>query len=498
VPFLALHDASKSYGAVRAVRGATIELRSGMVRALLGENGAGKSTIVKMLAGVERPDDGHVAVDGQRVAFHGPGDAQQAGVAVIYQEPSLFPQLSVAENIVMGRHPLRTLRQIDRASVRRLVTGALAELDIVLDIDRPVNGLPIADQQIVEIAKALSLDARMLIMDEPTAALSNREVDRLLAVVRKLRDRGAAVLFVSHRLEEVFEICSEATVMRDGEVTYDGSLAGLSSEDLIQMMIGRRVSTLFPKQRASVGDPVLRAHRLTREGVFTDISFELRAGEIVGMAGLVGAGRSEVARAIFGIDKVDAGHVEVAGKALRTCSPTAAMRAGIAFVPEDRRQQGLVMDLSIERNATVTSLDKLTARGLIRRGSERPFTSDWADRLKIKTHRLSDPVGQLSGGNQQKVVLAKWLAIGPKVLIVDEPTRGIDVGAKAEVHRLLSELAAEGVAILMISSELTEVLGMADRVIVMHEGRVAGELARDDATEEQIMRMATGQTEVAA
>jgi rhamnose transport system ATP-binding protein len=382
--------------------------------------------------------------------------------------------------------------------MHRDVQAQLDRLGVRLDAERPVRGLSIADQQIVEIAKALSFDARVLIMDEPTAALSGPEVERLFGVVRTLRDRGAAVLFISHRLEEVFALCDTVTVMRDGEIVHDAATADLTPDEVVRRMVGRELSALFPKEETATGAPVLRVHRLTREGVFTDISFEVRAGEIVALAGLVGAGRSEVARAIFGIDRADAGHVEVDGTRLPNQRPTAAMRAGIGFVPEDRRQQGLVMELSIARNATLTRMGALSRGGLIRGRAERALAADWATRLQLRFHRLDDPVGYLSGGNQQKVVLAKWLATEPKVLIVDEPTRGIDVGTKAEVHRLLSELAGRGVAVLMISSELPEVLGMADRVLVMHEGRLTGELSRAEADEERVMRAATGQVAEAA
>jgi rhamnose transport system ATP-binding protein len=377
--------------------------------------------------------------------------------------------------------------------MHREVQELLDRLGVRLDAERPVRGLSIADQQIVEIAKALSFDARVLIMDEPTAALSGPEVERLFNVVRTLRDRGAAVLFISHRLEEVFALCETVTIMRDGAVVHDAATAELTPDEVVRRMVGRELSALFPKEDAAVGDVVLSVRRLTREGVFTDISFDVRAGEIVALAGLVGAGRSEVARAIFGIDRADAGHVEVGGLRLPGGRPVAAMRAGIGFVPEDRRQQGLVMDLSIARNATLTRMRALTRAGLIGGRAERRLAREWAARLQLKFHRLEDPVGTLSGGNQQKVVLAKWLATEPKLLIVDEPTRGIDVGTKAEVHRLLSELAGRGVAVLMISSELPEVLGMADRVLVMHEGRLTGELSRAQADEERVMRAATGQ-----
>ncbi len=491
-PLVELRDATKSYGAVHALREAGVVLRAGEVRGLLGENGAGKSTLVKVLGGVVRRDAGEMLVDGEPVDFHSPHDARDAGIAVIYQEPTLFPDLSIAENVVMGYHPLGAFKRIDRRAMHAQVQGLLDRLGVRLDPDRPVRGLSIADQQIVEIAKALSFEARVLVMDEPTAALSGPEVARLFSVVRALREQGAAVLFISHRLEEVFAICDTATVMRDGAVVHDAEIAAMTPDDMVRRMVGRELSALFPKQDVTVGEPVLTVHRLTREGVFFDVSFEVRAGEIVALAGLVGAGRSEVARAIFGIDKPDAGHVEVEGRRLPPARPLAAMRAGIGFVPEDRRQQGLVMDLSIARNATMTRTGSLARMGLIRGAAESRLAREWATRLQLKFHRLDDPAGFLSGGNQQKVVLAKWLATEPRVLILDEPTRGIDVGTKAEVHRLMSELAGRGLAVLMISSELPEVLGMADRVLVMHEGRLTGELTRDEADEESVIRAATG------
>ncbi|XVQ90273.1 sugar ABC transporter ATP-binding protein [Microbispora siamensis] len=491
---------SKSFGAVRALRGVTLELHAGEAHALAGENGAGKSTLVKTLSGVHRPDTGQVLLDGRPVEFHSPADAQAAGVAVIYQEPTLFPDLSVAENIFIGRHPRARLGRIDRDRMHTSTAALFARLGVPLDPRQPARGLSIADQQLVEIAKALSREARVLIMDEPTAALSGAEVARLFAVVKALREQGCAVLFISHRLDEIFELCQRVTTLRDGAWVASEPVAGLTHDDLIRRMVGRDLDALYPKLDTVPGEVALRVHRLTREGVFTDVSFEVRRGEIVALAGLVGAGRSEVARAIFGVDRWDAGWVEVNGRRLPPASPTGAMSAGLALVPEDRRQQGLVMDQSIERNIGLTglqalrrsSLGRLSLGPVISRAAERDRARDWAIRLRLKYNRLSDAVSVLSGGNQQKVVLGKWLSTRPQVLIVDEPTRGIDVGTKAEVHRLLSELAADGMAVLMISSDLPEVLGMADRVLVMQEGRLAAEIPRDRATEESVMAAATG------
>ncbi|MFC9653211.1 sugar ABC transporter ATP-binding protein [Streptomyces sp. NPDC056937] len=497
-PVLALKDVSKSFGAVQALRDVSLQLFPSEAHALAGENGAGKSTLIKTLAGVHRPDAGEVVLDGETVVFHGPADARDAGIAVIYQEPTLFPDLSIAENIFMGRQPRRALGRIDHRAVRDTTAALMKRLGVELDPDRPARGLSIADQQIVEIAKALSFDARVLIMDEPTAALTGSETARLFSVVRTLRAEGAAILFISHRLEEIFALCQRVTTLRDGRWISSEPLAGLSEDDLVRSMVGRDLGELYPKQSADVGEIALSVRRLTREGVFRDISFEVRRGEIVALAGLVGAGRSEVAQAVFGVDRADAGEVVVDGQSLPAGSPTAAMDAGLALVPEDRRQRGLVMDMSIERNIALTGLGRLGRGGMVRRVLERGRAADWAVRLQLKYNRLADPVGVLSGGNQQKVVLAKWLATEPAVLIVDEPTRGIDVGTKAEVHRLLSSLAAEGLAVLMISSDLPEVLGMADRVLVMHEGRLTAEIPRAEATEEAVMAAATGRNERAA
>ncbi|MEZ7129382.1 sugar ABC transporter ATP-binding protein [Nonomuraea sp. AD125B] len=490
-PVLSLLQVSKAFGAVRAVREVSLELRAGEAHALAGENGAGKSTLVKILSGVHRPDAGRILLDGEPVEFAGPADAQRAGVAVIYQEPTLFPDLSVMENIFMGRQP-RVRLGLDRRAMRAATAELFGRLGVHLDPDRPARGLSIADQQLVEIAKALSRQARVLVMDEPTAALSGQEVARLFGVAGTLREQGVALLFISHRLEEIFELCQRVTTLRDGALVATDPIGDLTPDDLVRRMVGRELASLFPKQDTAAGEVALSVRRLTREGVFTDVSFEVRRGEIVALAGLVGAGRSEVARAVFGIDRWDAGAVEVDGRRLRPARPAAAMAAGLALVPEDRRQQGLVMDLSIERNIGLAGLAALRRGPLISRLAERERARDWAVRLRLKFARLGDPVNVLSGGNQQKVVLAKWLARRPSVLIVDEPTRGIDVGTKAEVHRLLSELAASGVAVLMISSELPEVLGMADRVLVMHEGRLVAELDRAEASEESVMAAATG------
>ncbi len=491
VPTLELRGVSKSFGAVVALRDGQLTMQPGSIHALVGENGAGKSTLVKIMAGLYHRDAGTFEMEGRQVDFRSTADAKDAGIAVIYQEPTLFPDLSVTENVFMGRQPVGRFGRIDKAAMRAEVVSLLDRLGVRIDPDRPTEGLSIADQQIIEIAKAISLDAKALIMDEPTAALSGVEVERLFAVARSLRDEGRALLFISHRFEEVFALCDTVTVMRDGSYISTSPIAETSVPKIVRTMVGRDVDELFPKQDAEIGAPLLEVQGLTQPGVFRDISFTVRSGEIVALAGLVGAGRSEVARAVFGVDPYASGTVTVDGRRLPPGSPEKAMRMGLALVPEDRRKQGLVMDASVAANITDAIRGKLTRLGLITTARENAAARDWAGRLEVKTAALDAVAGTLSGGNQQKVVLAKWLATDPRVLIIDEPTRGIDVGTKAEVHRMMSELAGRGLAILMISSELPEVLGMADRVLVMHEGRITADIPRDSATPESVMFAAT-------
>ncbi|WP_228122589.1 sugar ABC transporter ATP-binding protein [Saccharothrix syringae] len=478
----------KSFGPVRALRGVSLALRAGEVHALVGENGAGKSTAVGVVGGEHRPDRGEVLLGGRPVRFASPRDARRHGVAVIHQEPSGFPDLSVTENVFMGRFPLRRGGRVDRRAARRRTAEVLDRLGVPIDPDRPTRGLSVADRQVIEVAKALVSDARVIVMDEPTAALSEVEVRRLFRVARDLAAGGAALLFVSHRLDEVYELCARATVLRDGEHVTTAPLAELDRDALVRAMVGRPVDRLYPRRAHELGEEALVVSGLGPHG---DISFSVRRGEVVGLAGLVGSGRSGVARAVFGLEP-RAGRVVVGGRELPPGDPRAAIRHGVALVPEDRRDQGLVPALSIERNASLTRLRQVSPLGLTRRSRERSLAGEWAARLGVKHRRLTDPVATLSGGNQQKVVLGKWLATGPSVLLVDEPTRGVDVGAKVEVHRLLAEEAARGTAVLLISSELPEVLGMADRVLVLREGRLVAELPRGRATEEAVVRAATG------
>ncbi len=490
-PVLELKGVSKSFGAVVALRTADLALRAGSIHAVVGENGAGKSTLVKIMAGLYQRDTGTFEMDGKPVHFRSTAEAKAAGIAVIYQEPTLFPDLSVTENVFMGRQPVGRLGRIDKAAMRAEVVEVMSRLGVHIDPDRPTQGLSIADQQIIEIAKAISLNARVLIMDEPTAALSGVEVERLFTVARSLRDEGRALMFISHRFDEVFGLCDTVTVMRDGAYISTSAIADTTEAEIVRRMVGRDVTELFPKQEAEIGRPLLEVNDLTMPGVFHDISFTVCSGEIVALAGLVGAGRSEVARAVFGVDPYETGSVSVDGKRLARRNPNAAMKLGVALVPEDRRKQGLVIDATVATNITDAIRPGLTKFGLVTARRENAEAQIWARKLEVKTAALDSVAGTLSGGNQQKVVLAKWLAANPKVLIIDEPTRGIDVGTKSEVHRMMSELAGMGLAILMISSELPEVLGMADRVLVMHEGRITADIRRAEATPETVMFAAT-------
>ena len=492
-PPVQLRGVAKRFGAVQALRGVDLDLHAGQVHALVGENGAGKSTLVKILAGVHQPDRGQVLVGGEAVALTSPASARDRGIAVIHQEPTLFPDLDVAENVFMGRHPRGRFGRVDWPRMYREVDRLLGSLGVRLATRAPVQGLSVADQQLVEIAKALSLDARVLVMDEPTAALSAREVDQLFAIVRQLRDRGVAVLLVSHRLEEVFALADQVTVLRDGAHVVTAPAAALTPDQVVRYMVGRQLDSLFPKEPAQIGETVLEVQGLSRAGAFQDVSFALRRGEVLGCAGLVGAGRTELARVLFGIDRPDAGRILVRGREVTIDSPAAAMRHRIAYVPEDRHQHGLVLELGITENVVLPVLGRVSRLGLLDRRRATRLARDATERLGVRAAGLDQRAGALSGGNQQKVVLAKWLTTGPEILLLDEPTRGIDVRAKAEVHRTISRLAAEGLAILLISSELPEVLAASDRVLVFHQGRVTGVFGREEATEERIMLAATGQ-----
>jgi rhamnose transport system ATP-binding protein len=487
---LQMSGVQKRFGGAVALQGTNLSIRAGEIHALLGENGAGKSTMLKILAGVHVNDGGTIKLGSKDFLTGSPQDSIEQGIAVIYQEPSLFLDLTLAENVFIGRQPKKG-RIIDWKFAQSEAKRLFKELGVDLDPKRQARGLSIADQQVVEIAKALSMNANVILMDEPTAALSATEVERLMTVMKSLKAANKAVIFVSHRLDEVFAISDFITVMRDGATVSENLVEKTDLQKVIKEMVGRELTEMFPKTENKIGSVVLEVNDLTNPAYFRNISFNVKKGEIVALAGLVGAGRSEVARAIFGVDKYETGSVKINGKALPAGSPVAAMKEKIALVPEDRRQQGLFMVAGVNRNISIESFTNLVDKGLINFKRERELTNTWKEKLSIKFSNQNDPVERLSGGNQQKTVLAKWLATDPDLLIVDEPTRGIDVATKAEVHRLINQAASEGKAVLMISSELPEVLGMADRIIVMREGRQVAELSRKEATQEKVIAAAT-------
>jgi ribose transport system ATP-binding protein len=492
-PLLEMRHISKQYPGVKALDDVSFSLEHGEVHALLGENGAGKSTLIKILSGVTMADQGEIYIEGRSVVIDSPQKAMDLGISTIYQEFNLVPYLSAAENIFLGREPQGAVPGfVDFKTLYREAQQLMNRIRARFDVRTPVNQLSVAQQQMVEIAKALGRKTKILVMDEPTATLTEHEIDALFDLIRQLRSEGISVIYVSHRLEEIFEICDRATVLRDGRYVATKKVAELTREEIIRLMVGRELKEAIPKVAVPIGPSVLRVSHLNRKGVLHDISFEVHRGEIVGLAGLVGAGRTETARAIFGADPIDSGTIEIDGKPVRIRSPRDAIRAGIGLVTEDRKQQGLVLGMAVRSNNTLSNLQALSAAGFIRLAKERSVAEKYSQELSIKTPTIEQAVKNLSGGNQQKVVLAKWLFAGAKVLILDEPTRGIDVRAKSEIYELMNELASQGVGILMISSELPEILGMSDRILVMHEGRIVGELSREEATQEKIMHLATG------
>jgi rhamnose transport system ATP-binding protein len=488
---LELKDITKRFSTVEVLHGVSFDLRPGEVHALLGENGAGKSTLIKVVTGVHQPDGGEIYLNGEQVHFNDPRESREAGIAAIYQELSLFPDLDVAENIFVGRQPTTRGGLIHW---RKLYTEAgklLASLGVQLDLKQKARNLSIAQQQMIEIARAFSLHARILIMDEPTSSLTLNEVADLFRLVRRLRDEGTAIIFISHRLEELFELADRVTVLRDGFYVDTRPLSEVTRDDLIRLMVGRTISNLFPKQDVAAGDVALKVENLSRPGVFENISFELRQGEILGMAGLVGAGRTDVAHAIFGVTPPTSGTIQVAGQTVQISSPQEAIRLGLAYVPEDRQAHGLIPSMSITANLSLVVLEQCARHGWLQDKVERDTAFKAARQMEVRASHIWQKARELSGGNQQKVVLAKWLETKPRILILDEPTRGIDVGTKAAVHALMSKLASEGIAILMISSELPEVLGMSDRILVMREGHMTAHFTRAEATQEKIISAAT-------
>ncbi|MBO0904902.1 sugar ABC transporter ATP-binding protein [Jiella sonneratiae] len=486
-PLLELTNISKAFGPVKVLTGVDFDLFAGEVHALMGENGAGKSTMIRIAAGDHRADEGEIRLDGEVRRFTGPREAQAEGIAVVHQELLLFPALSVAENVFLGHQPKTRGGLVDWAKMRGEARDLLDRLDCPnLDVDQRVSRLSVADRQRVEIARALSRNARVLIMDEPTAALAEADVRRLLEVLRRLRADGVGIVYVSHRMNEIFEIADRVTVLRDGKSIGTRPVADVTEATLVSMMVGRDIHQLFPKEEIPQGRTRLEVRHLSLAGVVEDISFSLHAGEILGIAGLVGSGRTELAQTIFGVTPATAGEILVDGEPRTIASVREAIAAGIAYVPEDRGQHGLVRPQPLRENVSMAILDRLTTFSVVDTAREQSLAKDAIGRFSIRARDARQRVGQLSGGNQQKVVLAKWLATDPKILILDEPTRGIDIGAKTEIHRLMGELAKKGLAILMISSELPEVLGMSDRVLVMREGRLSAVIDRKDASPDTV------------
>jgi len=494
-PVLTTHGIYMSFGGVNVLRDIDFEIYPGEVHALVGENGAGKSTLLKNIAGVHMPKAGEIRMNGEVVSIPNPQVAAELQIALIHQEPLTFPDLDVAENIFIGRQPMHSrFRRLDWPNMYERSGEILDSLGVKLDPRAKVRGLSIADQQMVEMAGALSQEAKILMMDEPTAALTPTEVEDLFNIMRLLRDQGTAIVFISHRLEEVFDICDRITILRDGELIGQHMIDEVTVDQVIRMMVGRPLSKLFEKAATTeFGAPVLQVEGLMRALKFDDISFEIRAGEILGVAGLVGAGRTDVARALFGTLEVDSGTILIDGQKVEIKRPRDALRHGMIYVPEDRKQNGLLMPMSVIKNMTLSVLERLSRNGWLRERLEEEATLEYVDKLNIVLRDPNQPVRELSGGNQQKVVLSRWLMAKPKVMLLDEPTRGIDIGAKAEVHRLMSELAAEGLAILMISSELPEILAMSDRIIVMCEGTISGRFDKSEANAERILAAASGQ-----
>jgi galactofuranose transport system ATP-binding protein len=501
-PILEVAGVSKQFPGVLALDDVSFALVPGEVHALVGENGAGKSTLIKLLTGVYTPDGGEIRCGGEPVSFSRPLDAQAAGVSTIYQEVNLVPLMSVASNLFLGREPRTRLGLIDYRKMHRDATEVLSRYGVDVDVRRPLRSLGLGAQQMVALARAVSVNARVVIMDEPTSSLEPREVDTLFRVVRDLRTQGVAIAYVSHRLDELYQICDRVTVLRDGKRVHYGPLKGLDRLRLVSLMLGRDVAevrrhglTQFSEEShaALTEEPVLEVQHLTKRHVLADISFDVRAGEVTGLGGLLGSGRSETAKAIVGALPVDRGDVRVGGKPIRRLSPAAAIRAGISMLPEDRKAEGIVPGLSVRENIVLAAMPRLARAGVLSRAQQDKIVTDFMKRLRIKAASPEQPVSELSGGNQQKVLLARWLCLEPKVLLLDEPTRGIDVGAKAEVQQLIDDLAQDGLAVVLISSDVEELVEGADRIVVLRAGAVVDELTGDDVTESHLMAAVAGE-----
>jgi rhamnose transport system ATP-binding protein len=497
MPVLTLSNISKSFPGVRALHGVSFALNAGEVTALVGENGAGKSTIVKILTGIYQPDEGDVLVNGETKQFSSPRDAWAAGIAAIHQETVMFDELTVAENIFMGHMPVTAHGLVDWPAMRARSLDLLRRVDASFGPEARLKDLSVAQKHLVEIARALSHEASLIIMDEPTAALSRNEIDDLFRIVAQLKAEGRAIIFISHKFDEIFRVADRFVCLRDGEKVGEGAIASTTEAKLVGLMVGRPIEQVFPKRNIAIGETVLRVEGLSNKTEFADVSFELRKGEILGFYGLVGAGRSEAMQCLFGLSRKLKGHVELAGRPINISSPEQAIAAGLSYVPEDRQHQGAVLPLGIRENVTLASIGQHVKGLFLNRTSEQAVTRTLGNRLDVRAAHWEQTLQELSGGNQQKVVIAKWLAAKPKVIILDEPTKGIDVGSKAAVHDFIGELAEEGLAVILVSSELPEIMGLSDRVIVMKEGRQVGEFNRGQWSAETIVAAATGAREAA-
>ena len=488
---LEMKGITKGFPGVQALDGVDLQVRRGEVHVLLGENGAGKSTLIKILGGVYQTDSGEICLEGQRVSIRSVRQAHEAGISVIHQELALVPYLSVADNIFLGREPtLGGMGILNIKEIYRQTLKLFERLQLNLRPDSLVIDLSVAEQQMVEIAKALSFESKIIVMDEPTSALTNREIEQLFRIITELTAQGMSVIYISHRMDEIKQIGNTITVLRDGRKIKTVKVGEVDIDGLIRMIVGRELSEKFPHREVQIGNVVLKVNSLSRGKQLRDISFELRQGEILGLAGLVGAGRTELVRAIFGVDRIDEGHVEIYGERVRITSAGQAKEMGLALLPEDRKLHGIVGCLTVKENISLASLEKISKMGVLNLRAETKITEMYKGRLRIKTPHLNIELSTLSGGNQQKVILARWLATHAKIFIFDEPTRGIDVGAKTEIYQLMNELVAQGVAILMVSSELPEIMGMSDRVLVMRQGKVVGRFDRAEMTQERILNAA--------
>lgn len=482
----------KAFGTNAVLEGVNFDTHGGEIHALMGENGAGKSTMMNILTGMHKKDQGTILINGKEHSYTNPKEAEEHGVSFIHQEMNTWPQMTVLENLFIGKEMKNKIGFIRSKEMKTLALKTFKELGITMDLDADVQTLSVGQQQMIEIAKALMTDCQVLIMDEPTAALTDREIRMLFKIIQHLKTKEVAIIYISHRMEEIFEISDRITVMRDG-MTVDTTLTKESNvDDVVRKMVGREISDYYPKKNAEIGETVFEVKNLSGTSGFENISFSAKSGEIVGFSGLMGAGRTEIMRGIFGIDPISQGEIILEGKKVQLKNPSTAIKAGVGFLTENRKEEGLVLDFSIKDNISLPSIDEFRVRGLIDTKTEDEFVQLLMKRLTVKAQNEDISAGSLSGGNQQKVVLAKWIGIGPKVLILDEPTRGVDVGAKREIYQLMNELAERGVAIVMVSSDLPEVLGVSDRILVVHEGKIAGELNRTEATQEKIMNLATG------